>query len=300
MVCPVKPLVICNSFLRTRFWPSLISFGGSAICTVSMAQEPPIPDATHLPSQTTPVARVVVPIPSETFASLDKYGDVNWSAVQRPALAHSAPHGDATGIALILGVVIAEGFVAVEAKDPAEIKALGKAVLAHARALGVEQMVMKHSKSIVERAEKGDWTAVRKEWDGVLPDVKQAMREVKSEQLSQLVSLGGWLRGTGALASVVLQRYSSQGAELLRQPALLDYLEAQLNGMKNKPNIAEMKQGIRKMRVLIAGTSQPISQKTVHNIALLCDELLWTLNGRREPSRAGDRASVANFIFPVF
>ena len=132
----------------------------------------------------------------------------------------------------------------------------------------------------MERAEKGDWGAVRTEWDGVLPDVKQAMKEVKSEQLSQLVSLGGWLRGTGALAAAVLQRYSSNGAERLRQPALLDYLEAQLDGMKNNHNIAKMKQGIGGMRGLVAGSNQPISQKTVQQIAALCDELMGTIEER--------------------
>ncbi len=249
-----------------------------------MAQTPPILDPTQLPPQTTPVAQVVVPIPSQTFAALDKYGDVNWSAIQRPALAHSTPHGDASGIALLLGVVIAEGFVAVEAKDPAEIKALGKVVLAHARALGVEQTVMRHSQSIVETAEKGDWVAVRREWDGVLPDVKRAMGQVKSEQLSQLVSLGGWLRGTDALANVILQTHSAEGAELLRQPALLDYLEAQLNEIRDKPNIAQMKEGIRKVRDLVAAPDQPMSRKTVSAIAELCDQLLETLQRRDSTS----------------
>jgi hypothetical protein len=49
---------------------------------------------------------------------------------------------------------------------------------------------------------------VRKEWDGVLPDVQQGMNELQSEQLAQLVSLGGWLRGTEALTALVLQNYS--------------------------------------------------------------------------------------------
>lgn len=270
-----------------RFWLALISFSRAFGIGTVLAQVPPIPEATHLPPQITPVVRVVVPIPSETFASLDKYGDVNWSAVQRPTLAYSTPHGDPTWIALLLGAMIGEGFVAVEAKDALEVKQLGKAILAHARALGFEQSVVRHSKSIVERAEKSDWRAVRKEWDGVLPDVKQGMKEVKSEQLSQLVSLGGWLRGTGALATVVLQRYSPKGAELLRQPALLDYLEAQLGQMKNNENIAKMEEGIDRMRLHIASSSQPISQKTVQQIAALCGELLATIEGsavNRSPS----------------
>jgi hypothetical protein len=278
----VQFLISYNAFGRVRFWHALVSFSSAFGIGTLAAQAPPIPDATHLPPQTTPVARVVVPIPRETFASLDKYGDVNWSAVQRSTLAHSTPHGEPTGIALLLGAMIGEGFVAVEAKDALEVKQLGNAIRAHARALGVGKTVMRHSKSIVERAEKSDWRAVREEWDAVLPDVNQGMKEVKSEQLSQLVSLGGWLRGTGALATVVMQRYSSKGAELLRQSALLDYLEAQLDEMKNDQNIAKMKEGIDRMRLLVAGRSKPISQKTVQQIAALCDELLATIEGRAQ------------------
>lgn len=51
-------------------------------------------------------------------------------------------------------------------------------------------------------------------------------KQLKSEQLSQLVSLGGWLRGTRALTALILQRYSPKGAELLRQPALIDRFES--------------------------------------------------------------------------
>ncbi len=239
-----------------------------------------MPDPARLPHQTKPIAHVLVPIPSETFASLDRYGDSNWSAVQRPALARSTPHGDSIGIALILGAMIGEGFVAVEAKDAGEIKQLGRAILAHARALGVERTVLRHSQSIVDKAEQEDWTGVRKEWDRVLPDVKEAMSEIKSEELSQIVSLGGWLRGTGALAAVILQDYSPARAELLRQPALLDYLEAQLAAMKPDPNIAAMKEGIRKVRALTVAARGPIPKASVMEIAKTCDDLLATLGPR--------------------
>ena len=48
----------------------------------------------------------------------------------------------------------------------------------------------------MEHADKNEWAAARKEWDGVLSDLEAGMIELKSEHLSQLVSLGGWLRGT--------------------------------------------------------------------------------------------------------
>src|SRR6266511_4239782 len=68
--------------------------------------------------------------------------------------------------------------------------------------------------------------------------VQQAMNEVHDEKLSQLVSLGGWLRGTEVLTSVVKQHFSNDGAELLHQPDLLTYFQTRLQAMSefNLPN----------------------------------------------------------------
>ena len=249
-----------------------------------VAQSPPNTGVKQLPPQSTAIEDVLVPVPREIFATLDKFAHSNWRAVQRPELAQWRPHGDQTEIALLLGVVIAEGFIAVEATDAAEVKSVGRAVLTLARGLGVERAALKRSRSIVEHAEKSDWPAVRKEWDGVLPDVQQGMNELESEPLAQLVSLGGWLRGTEALTALVLQNYSPENAELLRQPALLDYFEKQLAGMSGNiridPIIVRMRDGIRKIRLLLASDDAQISQKKVKEIATVSGELLKGLKGR--------------------
>lgn len=117
--------------------------------------------------------------------------------------------------------------------------------------------MIRRSKSIVDSAEKNDWAAIRKEWDEVLPDVQQGMKELKSAPLSQLVSVGGWLRGTDALTALILQRYSAESAELLRQPAMLDYFEKQLGKMDSNDSVSKMQEGIRKMRVLVAAPLSP-------------------------------------------
>ena len=171
---------------------------------------------------------LVVPVPKEIFRSLDQFRDANWSAVKRPEVARWKSHGDQAQIATLLGVVIAEGFIAMEAKDSTEVKNLGNTVLKLARGLGVEKSALRRSRSIMECADKNEWTAARNEWDGVFSDLESGMIEIKSKELAQLVSLGGWLRGTEALTALVLQNYSPNRAELIRQPVLLDHLEKEL------------------------------------------------------------------------
>jgi hypothetical protein len=252
------------------------------------AQTPTTAPVPSLPSQSTAIENVPVPVPKEIFATLDKFTHPNWVAVQRTELARWKPHGNQADIALLLGAVIAEGFVAVEAHDTDEVKNLGRAVLEAARGLGVERAALRRSRAIVEQAERSDWPAVRKEWDGVLPDVEHGMKELRSEQLAQLVSLGGWLRGTQVLGTLVLQDYSTEKAELLRQPALLDHFERQLIAMqgdiKNQPVLARMRQGIQKVRTLLASNEGSVSRETVGQIASVAESLLKELSSRSSKS----------------
>jgi len=249
-----------------------------------LAQTPALTTATPLPSQSTSIKDVPVPIPSEVFATLDKFSHTNWRGVQRPELGRWKPHGDQAEIALRLGAVIAEGFVAVKAEDAAEVKSLGQAVLVLTRALGVERAALRRSRAIVEQAEKSDWLAVRKEWDGVPPDVERGMKELKSEQLAQLVSLGGWLRGTQALSALVLQDYSAENAAHLRQPALLDHFEKELTALrgnqKTKPLLLRIREGIQRVRGLLGPGNAPVHKETVEQIAKVAEELLTELGSK--------------------
>ena len=238
----------------------------------------------QLQSQAKQVEGVVVPVPRDIFHSLDEFRGANWRAVQRPEVVHWKSHGDQAQIAILLGVEIAEGFIAMEAQDSTEVKDLGNTVLKLARGLGVEKGALRRSRSIMENADKSEWSAARKEWDGVFSDLQSGMIEIKSKELAQLVSLGGWLRGTEALSTLVLQNYSPERAELIRQPVLLDYLEKELLGLSSKVKkrliVAKMVEGIRRIRVLIQSENGPPSEKTVREIEGICEELV-RLSSRR-------------------
>ena len=94
----------------------------------------------------------------------------------------------------------AEGFIAMEAKDSTEVKNIGNRVLALARGLGIEksaQCVALAASSNL--ADKEEWMRRGKSGIGVVSDLESGMIELKSTELSQLISLGGWLRGTEAL-----------------------------------------------------------------------------------------------------
>ncbi|MEO5719035.1 MAG: hypothetical protein ABIR29_10735, partial [Chthoniobacterales bacterium] len=131
----------------------------------------------QLPAQVKPMEGILVPVPKEIFKTLDKFGDANWSAVQRPEITRWKSHGDQVQVALLLGVTVAEGFVAMEAKDSTELHGLGDSVLHLARGLGVGERALRRSKSITDYSDRKEWTAARKEWDAVLSDLEKGMIE---------------------------------------------------------------------------------------------------------------------------
>lgn len=248
------------------------------VLVVSALAQTPSEQRSPLPSQAKEVHGVVVPVPKEVFGSLDQFRDANWSAVKRPEIARWKSHGDQAQIATLLGVVIAEGFIAMEAKDSLEVKNLGNSVLSLAGGLGVRERALRRSRSIMELAEKDEWPEARKEWDGVLSDLESGMIELKSAHLAQLVSLGGWLRGSEALSALLLQNYSPERSILIRQPELMDHLEKQLRSMSSdiqgRPIVAKLLDGMHAARALVGVENGPPSKETVQKLHAECTELV--------------------------
>lgn len=259
-----------SPILNTRAFLVLLGFSLGA--GAAFAENPP-PQQINLkefPAET--VNEVVVPVPSEVFAVLEKLGNPNWRAELGPAKTFPAT-ADRAQDALLLGTVIADGFIAVEAEDSERVKDIGRNVLTLAEAINVRKSVVARSNSIIQKADARQWDAVRREFDGALQDVNQAMAELNDEQLAQLVSLGGWLRGTQALTSIVDAKYSVQRAELLHQPLLVEYFSRQLSKMsprlRDKEIVGDIRRTLDKIDPLINkpdGNISPESVAKIHNI----------------------------------
>jgi hypothetical protein len=250
------------------------------------AEPPQKIDVSSLPSAAKVVDSVVVPVPSEVFNVLDKLGTrPHWSDVLRPTKESVKVPSEQAHIALQMGVVIAEGFIAVEAENPEEVKKIGASVRKLAKALSVEKKVDERAKAIIDGADKKDWKAVRKELDQAQSDVKTAMVDLNSEPLSQLISIGGWLRGTEALTEVVGKAFSKDGAELLHQPVLLDYFERKLSAMppkiKNHKIVTQVQKGVLDIRPLIgAEDGTQISEKSVKEVGELTGGLVKQISAK--------------------
>ena len=243
-----------NSIVAAVFGLALCAHGAQA------------PQHVNLNQMSTTVEDVVVPLPNEIFGALNKLGTVNWKEHVR---SEEGPNfAERPRIALLLGSVIADGFIAVQAEDAPAVKGIGQRVQALAKGIGVGNSITPHAKAIIDAADKRNWKNVRQELDRTQNSVQQAMNEVHDEKLSQLVSLGGWLRGTEVLTSVVKQHFSNDGSELLHQPDLLTYFQTKLQAMSefDLPIIHQIQDALLQVKPLIDVANARIPAESVNKV----------------------------------
>ena len=170
---------------------------------------------------------ITIPTPGELFAALEKPGKPNWVGQMRGPIGMT--YKNRAQIALNLGGLIADGFIAVEAQDSQQVKNIGTDIIKLAKALGVSENVLSRGNSINEFAENSEWDVLHEELEATQNEVKTSMQTNRDQDLVILVSLGGWIRGTQAVSASVIKNYDEQSGKVLRQPAVVSFIHTKLN-----------------------------------------------------------------------
>ena len=170
---------------------------------------------------------ISIPTPGELFAALEKPGKTDWASQYRGPM--TMTYRNRAQIALNLGGLIADGFIAVEAKDGQQVKNIGSDIIKLARALGVSENLLSRSNSINEFAENDEWDTLQEELEATQNEVKASMKSHADQDLVILVSLGGWIRGTQVVSGAIMQNYDERSAKVLRQPALVRFMQSKIN-----------------------------------------------------------------------
>ena len=178
------------------------------------------------------VDSVTVPTPGELLAALTKTGKPDWHSGYRepiPTTYTSRPQ-----LALNLGGLIADGFLAVEGADSQRVKNMGKDIITLAKALGVSQDVLSRANSISDFAENNQWSTLKEELEATQNEVKIAMEEQGDQDLVILVTIGGWVRGTEIVTGWIGKNYTPESAKLLRQPAVVSFMRTKITELPEK------------------------------------------------------------------
>ena len=255
------------------------------------AAEPERLDLSNFPGQL--VEKVVVPIPAEVFAVLDKVDEPDWDdGINLPE--ESKQTRERAFLALYFGSLVGEGFIAVQAKSSEDIQKIGRRALGVAESLGLANAVRPHSLSIIESASESDWQKVRDELDRTQQTVRDTMEKLRDDELSGLVSLGGWLRGTNVLTEFISESFSEDKAELLNQPGLISHFREIMNEMEDPTrNTAGMKAIITGLARLEAVLNQSpvISEESVNELHKITRMMLEEYYFEKAPADGAEKDS---------
>ncbi len=212
---------------------------------------------------------ITIPTPAELFAALTKPGKPDWAAQFREPIPTN--HRNRAQIALNLGGLIADGFIAVEAQDAQQVKNAGADIMKLAKALGISADILGRGNSINEFAENGEWDALQEELEATQNEVKDSMQTHEDQDLVILVSLGGWIRGTQVVTASLSKNYSEETARVLRQPALVRFMQSKIKemspAMQADPLVREVESHLGELETLVS--FPPGQTATLENVRRL-------------------------------
>jgi hypothetical protein len=208
---------------------------------------------------------LTIPTPGELFAALEKPGKPDWASQYRTPIPMT--YRNRAQIALNLGGLIADGFIAVQAQDSQQVKNIGTDIVKLAKALGVSENVLSRGNSINEFAENSEWDTLHEELEATQNEVKTSMQTHRDQDLVILVSLGGWIRGTQAVSAAVMKNYDENSARVLRQPAVVNFITAKINDispeLRSEPlvkSVSEQLTGIEKLVAFQPGKGPSVDE----------------------------------------
>lgn len=197
---------------------------------------------------------ISIPTPGEIFAALGKSGKTNWAGQYRGPI--PATYRNRAQIALNLGGLIADGFIAVEAKDGQQVKNIGSDIIKLAKALGVSEKLLARGNSINEFAEHSEWDTVQEELEATENEVKTSMQTHADQDLVILVTLGGWIRGTQVVTAAIMQDYNEDSAKVLRQPALVHFMQSKISEispeLRGEPLVKDVSEQLAEIEKLVS------------------------------------------------
>ncbi|MBA2435474.1 MAG: hypothetical protein H0V54_10430 [Chthoniobacterales bacterium] len=228
-------------------------------------------------SQAIKTDSVTIPTPGELFTALGKPAKPDWASRYRGPIAMN--YKTRAQIALNLGGLIADGFIAIEAQDTQQVKNIGGDVVKLAKALGVSENILARGNSINQFAENDEWSTLQEELEATQNEVKASMQSHRDQDLVILVSLGGWIRGTQVVSGVVAKSYDERLGQILRQPELLRFIRSKIGQtspeMQKDLLVSSVNKQLQSIEQIVAKPfGQPLSAAEVGQLSERVDHLM--------------------------
>jgi hypothetical protein len=229
------------------------------------------------------VETIYLPTPGEFFTALDKRCQPNWTQLVKASVPVNTSRRE--HLALQLGVLMADGFIAIEAHDGQSVKNTSRDIFNLSKKLNVSQNVLPRVQSINNFADESRWSTLREELDAAHNDIRLSMLEQKDHDLVVFMSLGSWVRQMQLASGLIAQRYDQAASALLVQPAVVGHLIDRLNAMPEKTRDTTLvKQLVASMESVRSKMSkEPVASLTEPEVTELAGFMSTMLHATAEP-----------------
>jgi hypothetical protein len=216
------------------------------------------------------------------FDDLKRMRPLPYDELKRP-LPEQTPQ-DRTKLALTVGLLLADGFFAVEAEQFFDLEPIGRVLLNHSKVLGSGTRISSHMKSVLEKGAKGEWDALKEELVRTQKDVEKEMVLIRDVDAANLISLAGWLRAFEIGCAASLNPYDPAKAATLARPEVVEYFALNLETLEPRIQKNKLVAQIRASLLTIQEkTKVPdqeiISEAEVLALQVIVEDLIDQIHG---------------------
>lgn len=174
---------------------------------------------------------------------------------------------DRADLAIELGMLIAEGFLVVQAEQMDKVENLASTLSRYGKALGAGDRVNRHAAGLLESAKKQDVENLKAELAATQRDVEAELVVLRDADLAHLISLGGWIRALTISSIAVDEQFSEERARKVMREDIADYYTESVGGLEpviaERENYIEMRNLLNAMRteMTFAEGEEPTKEK---------------------------------------
>jgi len=185
---------------------------------------------------------------AKLFEQLESLQPVHYKDLKRK-LPVNQP-ADRADLAVEIGFLIADGFLAVHSGNLADIESVATNIARYGDGLGAGERVKGHANALLESAEDKDVEMLKKELAATQKSVEVELVKLRDADLAHLISLGGWIRALEIASIAVTKTHTPERAKRLMREDIADYYEYSISSLE--PKISERPCFVR-MREILTG-----------------------------------------------
>ena len=235
-------------------------------------------------------AGVGMPTPYDKFIALDQVltkTKVDWPQVFRKVAVDIDPDkftDKDVAIPMILGVRIADGVMAIKAKDAELLNKCASDIEKLAKKLGVSDADLGRARAVRAAANKGEWLKVFMELGFFQQDIMKKIDEPEHATHGTLLIVTGWMQGARYTTTVVDDNYSAETSNLLREPLLAKALNEKIGSLpanlQSSPLVAKLRDVLPQIeKILNVPRDGAISKEDVEQLNKLATDVVKAAMG---------------------